>query len=78
MVGPVVLGHGTPAFANVNGSTLSLRLLETKRWDDSDNAVCGSPRTHRSLRASDRRKRARHERDGGGVPRPPPPRIPLR
>jgi dihydrofolate reductase len=39
MVGPVVLGHGTPAFANVNGSTLSLRLLETKRWDDSDNAV---------------------------------------
>lgn len=37
MVGPVVLGGGTPAFGAVPGAPL--RLLGVRRWEDSDNLV---------------------------------------
>lgn len=37
MVGAVVLGDGTPAFAG--GSTASLQLIDTRRWDGSENVL---------------------------------------
>ncbi len=37
MVGAVVLGDGTPAFAG--GSTASLQLIDTRRWNGSENVL---------------------------------------
>jgi dihydrofolate reductase len=37
MVGSVVLGEGTTAFVTPPGATL--KLLDTQRWEDSDNVV---------------------------------------
>ncbi len=37
MVGAVVLGDGTPAFAG--GSTASFQLIDTRRWDGSENVL---------------------------------------
>ena len=37
MIGPVVLGAGTPVFDGQ--PAVSLRLIEIRRWDDSDNVL---------------------------------------
>jgi hypothetical protein len=37
MMGPVVLGGGTPLFEGVPAA--SLQLLDTRRWDESDNVL---------------------------------------
>jgi riboflavin biosynthesis pyrimidine reductase len=37
MIGPVVLGAGTPLFDGQ--PAVSLRLIETRMWDDSGNVL---------------------------------------
>ena len=37
MIGPVVLGGGTPIFAGQ--PPVSLRLVDTRRWDSSENLL---------------------------------------
>ncbi|MEO8178399.1 MAG: dihydrofolate reductase family protein [Deltaproteobacteria bacterium] len=38
MVGPVVLGGGTPVF--VQAQPAPFRLIETRRWEGSSNLLC--------------------------------------
>jgi dihydrofolate reductase len=39
MVGPVVLGAGTAAFTAAPPASAPLALLETRRWEGSDNVL---------------------------------------
>jgi len=37
MIGPVILGAGTPLFEGQ--SAVSLRLIDMRKWDDSENVL---------------------------------------
>jgi dihydrofolate reductase len=47
LIGNLILGQGVPVFA---GNThASLRLIETRRWEDSDNVLLRYEITHKSV-----------------------------
>jgi dihydrofolate reductase len=50
LIGNRILGQGVPAFAG--NTTASLRLIETRRWEDSDNVLLRYAVLHKSTESS--------------------------
>jgi dihydrofolate reductase len=47
MIGPVILGAGTPLFDSQPG--VSLRLIDMRKWDDSENVLVRYEVRHKSV-----------------------------